>query len=210
MSKPVIIFGTGGLARTALNIFEQNEVLVYGFLTEDETEVGEEINRIMVMATVDDDVFIRKSTKEADVFVALEDQSEREEMIHTLIKKHKKMPTNAIHRSAQLANDLSMGYGNLIQAGVSIGAAVELGNHNVIGSGTQIDYQVKLEDFVRLGAGCVVSAKVHLASQVLVGSGAVISGGVKVGKNAKIAAGSVVLRNVKEEAAVFGNPAQEV
>lgn len=210
MDKPVMIFGTGGLARTALNIFVQNNVLVYGLLTEEEEEVNKEINEVLVMAMVDDDVFIRKATQDAEVFIALEDRSEREEFTQMVIKKYKKMPVNAIHRSAQLPSDLVIGHGNLIGAGVNIGAASRIGSHCFIHSGTQIEQQAELEDAVYLGAGSIIGARAKLASHTFVGSGAIIGAGVRVGKDAKVGAGSVVVRPVREKATVWGNPAQEV
>ena len=198
------------MARTALNIFAQNNVLVYALLTENDEELNTEINDVLVMATVDDDVFIRKATQDAEVFVALDDRSERQEVVEELIKKYKKMPVNAIHRSAQLASDVSLGHGNLIGAGVSIGAATSIGNHCTVGSGAQLDFQTKMEDFVEVGAGSIVGARASLGKKAFIGSGVVIGSGVQVGANAKAGAGSVVVRNIKEESTVWGNPAQEL
>ncbi len=210
MERPVIIFGTGGLARTALDIFLKNNVLVYAFLAEEETEINTEINDIIVMGLIDDDAFIKRATSEAEVFVALEDQHERLELAELLIKKYKKMPVNAIHPSAQIASDVLLGHGNLIGAGTTIGAGVSLGNHNVISSGVHVEQQAKLAQSVLIGAGAVMGASSQTENTVYVGSGAVIGAGVRLGKNVKVGAGAVVVRSVKENKTVFGNPAQEV
>ncbi|MEM6298866.1 MAG: acetyltransferase [Bacteroidota bacterium] len=210
MERPVIIFGTGGLARTALDIFLKNNVLVYAFLTEDEAEVNTEINDIIVMGLIDDDAFIKRATSDAEVFVALEDQHERLELAELLIKKYKKMPINAIHPSAQIAADVSLGHGNLIGAGTTIGAGVNLGSHNVISSGVHVEQQAKLAESILVGAGAVLGASSQTEKSVYVGSGAVIGAGVHLGASVKVGAGAVVIRSVEEGKTVFGNPAQEV
>ncbi|MGF1532510.1 MAG: DapH/DapD/GlmU-related protein [Bernardetiaceae bacterium] len=210
MERPVIIFGTGGLAQTALNIFVQNEVLVYGFLSESEEQVRQTINEVLVVGTVDDESLLRRTLADAEVFVALEDTAERIELTKTLLKQYKKMPINAIHRSAQLPHDLHIGHGNLIGAGVNVGPAVRVGNHCIIQSGSQLLHQVEIGDGSYVGAGAIIGARVKLGQEVFVGSGVVVGEGIRLGDRAKAGAGAVVVRHVKAETTVWGNPAQEI
>ena len=58
MEKPVIIFGAKGIARAALEIFESNGVVVYGFLDQDVDLHQTEINNIPVLGYPDDQGYL--------------------------------------------------------------------------------------------------------------------------------------------------------
>ena len=49
MDKPVIIFGAKGIAIDALEIFQSNDITVYGFLDDDQALIGTEINDVPVL-----------------------------------------------------------------------------------------------------------------------------------------------------------------
>ena len=55
MDNPVLIFGTGGLGRAALEIFESNKNVVYGFLDDNKKIHGTEIDNVLVLGKTSDD-----------------------------------------------------------------------------------------------------------------------------------------------------------
>ena len=59
MDKPVIIFGSKGIAEAALEIFESNGVVVYGFLDDDKSLHGTEINAIPVLSDTEDHGYLK-------------------------------------------------------------------------------------------------------------------------------------------------------
>ncbi len=205
---PVIIFGAGGLGAAALDAFQSNNVVVYGFLDEDEALHGTEINYVGVLGDPNDDTYLNIIGKTCSAFIATDDNVIREELVATLKKRCKVMPANAVHPQAIVAETAEIGYGTFIQMGAAINSQVKVGNHCLIHPNASINYQAVLGDFVQVGAGTNIGANAQIGEKAFVGSGVTIVGGIKIGAHARIGAGSVVIKDVEEGETVFGNPAQ--
>ncbi|MFY0651401.1 MAG: acetyltransferase [Cyclobacteriaceae bacterium] len=209
MDNPIIIFGAGGLGRAALEIFESNKNVVYGFLDDDKKIHGSEIDNIQVLGKTNDDGFLKLIGKKCDAFVATDDNKLRKSLANMLNKKRKVMPVNALHDTAVVASSAKIGHGNFFNGGTVVGAGVDIANHCILHSKSVIDHNAKLEDFVQLGAGSVVSSEVVIEEGAFIGAGAVLVAGITIGKNARVGTGSVVISDVEADTTVFGNPAQE-
>ena len=59
MNHPVLILGAGVLGKTAADIFNANQVLIYGFLDDDKTKIGQELLDIVILGETDDDGFLK-------------------------------------------------------------------------------------------------------------------------------------------------------
>lgn len=210
MEKPVIIFGARGIAHPALEIFNSNEVVVYGFVDEDEQLHGTEINTVPVLGHAEDDGFLKLIGQKTEAFVAVDDSKYRKFLVEMLNDRRKVQPVNAVHKIAYISNDAAIGHGNFINARVSIGAGAEVGSHCILNTGVIIDHNVKMGDFVQVGAGSVINADCIIEEGVFIGSGVTVVSGVTIGKNARIGAGSVVISTIGKNETVFGNPAAKV
>ncbi|HCX22952.1 MAG: acetyltransferase [Flammeovirgaceae bacterium] len=210
MDKPVIIFGGKGIAKAALEIFKSNRIVVYGFLDDDASIHGTEIDDVTVLGKTDDHGFIKLIGQKTEAFVATDDNALRKKQVKMLMDSRKVMPTNAVHQEAYISESASIGHGNFINAKATIGSDSKVGQHCIINSAAILEYNVTVGDFVQIGAGSVINAGVEIANEAFIGSGVTIVAGVKIGKKARIGAGSVVIADVKDGETVFGNPAMKV
>ncbi|HSF55822.1 MAG TPA: acetyltransferase [Algoriphagus sp.] len=210
MEKPVIILGAKGIAHPALEIFNSNQVIVYGFLDEDQSLYGTEINNIPILGNTEDEGFLKLIGKKTEAFVAVDDTKYRKFLVDMLIEVRKVQPVNAIHDRAYISTDASLGHGNFINANVTIGAAAKVGSHCIFHSGAIIDHKAVVGDFVQIGAGSIVNAEATIEEGAFIGSGVTIVAGVTVGKGARVGAGSVVISSVGKNETVFGNPAAKI
>jgi len=210
MDKPVIILGAKGIAHSALEIFNSNQIIVYGFLDEDASLHGTEINVVPVLGHTEDDGFLKLIGKKCEAFVAVDDNKYRQFLVNMLNEKRKVQPINAIHHTAYISTDASLGHGNFINAKVNVGAGAKIGGHCILHSGAIIEHGVHLADFVQVGAGSVINSGVTIEEGAFIGSGVVVVSGVTIGKNARVGAGSVVISDVKSGETVFGNPAAPI
>lgn len=210
MEKPVIILGAKGIAHPALEIFNSNEVIVYGFLDEDESMHGKEINTVPVLGNTEDDGFLKLIGKKTEAFVAVDDVKYRKFLVELLNERRKMQPINAIHKTSYISTDAVIGHGNFINSQVNIGTGAEIGQHCIIHSGAIIDFKSKLGDFVQVGAGSIINSEVTIEEGAFIGSGVTIVSGVTIGKNARVGAGSVVISSVGANETVFGNPAAKI
>lgn len=209
-ANPVIIFGAGGLGKAALEIFQANEVLLYGFLDDKESLHKTEINDISVMGRTDDHGFLKFIGHKCDAFVAISDRKVRKSLFKMLNDRRKVMPVNAVHPKAVISGNAHISYGLFANAGAVVGSFAKVGIGCILHSNAVVDYEATLGKFVQVGAGSIVSAGAEIGDEVFIGAGAIIAGPVKIGKGARIGAGSVVISHVEDGQTLFGNPAKPI
>jgi len=210
MENPVIIFGASALGQAAVEIFESNDIMVYGFLDDNKELHDTTLGELTVLGSMDDDGFLKLIGKKCEGFIAVDDRDLRKGLVKLMKERRKKMPVNAIHSNANVSSSAHVGHGEFINSGVVIGANAKIGDHCLIHTNATIDYAAQLGDLVQVGAGSVVGSSAEIGDNVFIGSGVTIVPGIKVGNNARIGAGSVVVADVEKGKTVFGNPAQEV
>jgi sugar O-acyltransferase (sialic acid O-acetyltransferase NeuD family) len=210
MENPVLIFGAGNLGKIVLDIFNRNNVVVYGFLDDNKELHNKEIGDIIVLGDTDDDGFLKLIGQKTEAFVALENNKERKKITEMLINRRKTMPINAVHNTAVVSADAFIGHGNLVAARAIVNPYASVGNHCIIYASAVIDINANVADYVQIGAGAIINSEAVVEEGAFIGSGAVIISGVKIGKNARVGAGSVVIENVADGTTVFGNPAKKV
>lgn len=208
MEKPVIILGAKGLGKVALDIFIENNVVVYCLLDDDEELHSTSIGDVSVLGTTDDEHLLGIIGKECEAFIASNETEYRKNLVETLKNDYQSVPVNAIHHQSYIAKSATLGHGNLINSKAVINAYASLGNHCVLNTGAVIDYEATVGDFVQIGAGAVINGGVVIEDDVFIGSNVTIVSGITIGKGARIGAGSVVVANVKSEETLFGNPAK--
>jgi len=205
-----MIFGATGLGPVALDIFTQNNVIIYGFLDDDKKLHQTEIDSIPVLGRTDDDGFLKLIGKKCEAFVAVDEKDLRRGLVDLLKQRRKVMPINAVHPLATIASIAHLGHGNMVQIGAVLATGSEIGNHCIIGAKAVVDYHAKLGDFVQVGAGSVINSQAKIGAKAFIGSGVTVVSGITIGEGARIGAGSVVIADVKKGETVFGNPAKAI
>jgi len=210
MQNPVIIFGASTIGRLAKEIFESNGVVVYGFL-DDEIKIHKtEIDEALVLGSTDDQGFLKLIGKKCEAFVATDENKLRKGLTKMLQEVRQVQPMNAIHQKANVSNRASIGYGNFLDADVSVASGAAIGSHCLIQAKAYIGMDCVLGDFVQVGIGSIISAGVKVEDEVFIGAGVTIVSGVTIGRGARVGVGSVVVVSVKAGETVFGNPAQTI
>ncbi|WP_020598569.1 acetyltransferase [Spirosoma panaciterrae] len=210
MENPVLILGAGSLGVTALDLFQRNNVVVYGLLDDNKNLHGKEFGDVSVLGETDDDGFLKLIGQKCEAFVAIADVRVRKRLVKMLNERRKVQPVNAIHDTAIVSTLASIGHGNLIAARVVINPYAEVGQHCIIQSGAVVESQAKIGDYVQLGTGSLINSGVTIGEGAFIGTGATIVAGITIGKNARIGAGSVVVEDVAAGTTVFGNPAAKL
>ncbi len=206
----MLIFGAGSLGLTVLDLFQRNNVVVYGLLDDDKALHGREFGNVSVLGDTDDDGYLKLIGQKCEAFVAIGDGRVRKRIVKLLNERRKVQPVNAIHDTAIVSALASIGHGNLIAARAVINPYAEVGQHCIIQPGAIIESQATLGDYVQIGTGSIVNSGVAIEEGAFIGTGATLVAGVTIGKNARIGAGSVVVESVEAGATVFGNPAKKL
>lgn len=210
MENPVIIFGAQYLGRAAKEIFEDNQVVVYGFLDDNKKNHNQELDEVLVLGSTDDMDFLKLIGKKCSAFVAFDDNRLRKGTVKMLNDQMKVQPVNAIHSKSLISPRATIGHGNYVGYGVVLSTASKVGSHGIFHTKATIGVEAQLGDFVQVGVGSSIGPGAVVEEEVFIGDGATIVAGVTIGKGARIGAGSVVIAPVGAGETVFGNPAQKV
>lgn len=210
MENPVIIFGANALGRAAREIFETNEVVVYGYLDDNKKLHNTQVDEITVLGDTDNDGFLKLIGKKCEAFVAIDENKLRKSIVKMIQEVRHVQPVNAIHTKATISEKAFIGHGNFVDANAYLAPGSKIGNHCLIHAKVFIGVEAALGDFVQIGSGSNINPGVIIEDEVFVGSGVTIVSGVSIGKGARIGAGSVVVAPVKAGETVFGNPAKAI
>ncbi len=142
-----------------------------------------------------------------DIFIAIGNNKIREELFTKFHQAKFNMP-NIIHPSAIIAENVILGYGNVLIAGAIINFDAKIGNANIINTAASVDHDCVLEDFVHIAPGARLAGNVKIGKRTWVGMGSSIIENVKIGKDVIIGAGSVVISDIKNNKKVKGAPAK--
>ena len=205
-----MIFGASGMGRAAQEIFSSHDILIYGFLDDNQALHGKDINDIPVMGAMDDDGYLKYIGKKCEAFVAIDENAVRKNVVKILNERRKVMPMNALHKDSTVAPHAYIGHGNFVNMGARVGVNARVSNHCIIHANAVVDFEAALGDFVQVGIGANVGSNTVIEEEVFIGAGATVVAGITVGKGARIGAGSLVIADVPAGATVFGNPAKEI
>lgn len=204
MSKDVIIIGAGGHAKVIADIIYKSGDNLIGFLDDNLANKGKEIYLgKKVLGTTKD---IENYNKNYFV-IGIGNNSIRKKINN---ENNLKLYT-AIHPSAIIAQDVKIGIGSVIMAGVVINPGTVIGKNCIINTCSSLDHDNLLEDYVHISPGAHLAGTVSVKEGTWICTGAIVKNNITIGKNNIIGAGGVVIKDIIEENTTYvGVPAKRI
>ena len=201
---PLVIIGAGGFGREVLQlVLDINRTAptfeFLGFLDDGEVD-GAHLKRLGVTSLGPSS---RLAGLETDYVIGI-GASEPRRRIDALARASGHRPATLRHPWATVGQDVLVGDGAIIAAGVRLTTHISVGRHAHVNLNCTVGHDAIIEDFatlfpgVHLGGGCVIEQGASL------GLGSVILPNVRVGRGAVVGAGAVVVRDVAPGATVLG------
>ena len=116
----------------------------------------------------------------------------------------------AIHPSASLSGNVSVGIGSVVMGGAVINSNTTIGEHCIVNTNSSIDHDCKMEVFSSLAPGVTTGGNVYIGEYSAISLGAKIIHNVVIGKHTVVGAGSTVLKNLPDNCVAYNTPAKIV
>lgn len=151
----------------------------------------------------------KEYTTTSDFFVALGDNFNRMKITEKLLENDVNS-IKLLHPNAIVSQDVKIGSGTVIMAGVVINANVKIGHSCIINTSASVDHDSIIGDFSHISPGVNLAGEVSVGKKTWIGIGSQVIQRVKIGDNTIVGAGSTVLENVKSNSLAVGSPARVI
>jgi UDP-perosamine 4-acetyltransferase len=207
------VIGAGGHARVISEILhyaDSNEIVAY--IDQPRNKVFEDIDGVPVLGSFlgDPSIIMKLISQGMEGFiVAVGDNPTRRVHFIQCVEAGLK-PINAIHPTAHIAHNVTLGKGITVAAGTIICSEAVIGNNSIINSGSIVEHECIIEDHVHVAPGTIIAGRVFVGQGSFIGAGSVVKEKIRIGKNVTIGAGSVVLQNIPDNQVAVGSPARMI
>lgn len=209
--RKLLIIGTGGHAKSALDCISQSKQYeVVGFI-DDFIPFGEERHGIPIVGCVDD-VAAMVNGAESPLFlhIAVGDNKSRK-AIFKKIDIPSENYVNIIHPTAYISDiDVFIGNGVFIGAFAFINAGSTINSFALINSHASVDHDCYLSAFCSLAPSATLAGAVTVGALTQLSMGVNVGPKVTVGKKCLIGGGSFIKNDVLDNTYGFGVPFKSI
>lgn len=207
--KDIVIIGAGGFGREVAWLIEdinkvEKEWNIVGFVDDDESIQGNEINGYRVVGNVE---WLKK--QEINVVNAIGDPIIKKKVMVRL-EDSKNIYPILIHPNVIYSDKVEIGEGSIICAGNIITVNIEIGTHVIVNLDCTIGHDAVLGDYTTVLPSVNISGFVKIEECVNIGTGSVIIQGASIGKNTVVGAGAVVVKDLPGNCTAVGAPAKPI
>lgn len=205
-----VIVGAGGHGRVVLDILlnaGQHEVM--GFIDSDAGLAGRRVDGRKVLGDLDGLRRLRDTLGIEAAVVAIGNNGVRRDFADRIEDAGLEL-INAIHPSANLAHNVTLGRNVVIAAGALVCAHCQIGDSVIVNTGAIVDHESMIGTATHICPGSRLAGRVAVESGAFIGIGATVIQSLRIGYEAVIGAGAVVINDVAPMATVVGVPAREV
>lgn len=187
-------------------------------------EIASKMNKWQSIAFLDDDKSIKSSMglevigtsddvfthiEEYEIFVGIGNNTTRQR-IHMKLETFGASIPVLIHPNAVVGEQVEVGFGTVVMAGVVINCCTSIGKGCIINTGSTVDHDNKIEDFVHISPGVHLAGTVKVGKGSWLGIGSVVSNNVNITSGCKVGAGSVVVKNIDRPGTYVGIPVRKI
>lgn len=200
MGKQLVIIGASGHGKVSADIAIKNGYDRIVFLDGDESK--KVCGRYPVVGK--EDLFARF---EGDVFVAIGNPEIRKRLMEEIGEERL---ATLIHPDAVIADDVSIGIGSVVMAGVVINPGTSVGKGCIVNTCSSVDHDCRISDYVHISVGSHLAGTVNVGEKTWIGAGAVISNNIDIAGSCMIGAGAIVVHDIPESGTYVGIPARKI
>jgi sugar O-acyltransferase (sialic acid O-acetyltransferase NeuD family) len=204
ISKPVLLFGAGGLAADIADIVQRAwNVPVAGLVVDRPSDEEQPEGEPPILQW--DDV---SSRGDSFICVAAIGRPHRRPFLEKAEAAGFHFAT-LIDPSAQIFPSAVIEPGCVIGAGSIVAARARIGRHVFLNRGVAIGHHTQISEFCSIQAGAGLGGFCHIEEETEIGIGATVIDRITIGARSFVGAGSVVVKDCAPDSKSLGNPARE-
>jgi sugar O-acyltransferase (sialic acid O-acetyltransferase NeuD family) len=205
MKNKLLIIGASGHGKVIADLaLKMNKWRSVAFLDDDES-----IKSLMGLEVIGTSDHVFTHLDDCDIFVGIGNNPIREKIQEMLEKEGASIPV-LIHPNSIIGEQVELGTGTVVMAGVVVNCCTKIGKGCVINTGATIDHDNLIEDYVHISPGAHLSGTVKVGKGSWLGVGSVVSNNVNISSRCKVGAGGVVVRDITEPGTYVGVPVRRV
>lgn len=199
-----VIVGAGGFGREVADLARACGFELVGFI--DPAVSGEPSPGIPILGG-DERLGDLVSRQLADAaIVAIGDPRARQRAADACARAGLTLPP-IVHPSATILTRHPIGDGAIVYPQVVVMSDCRIGAGVLLNSGATLGHDVLVGECANVGPGAHIAGRVTIGARTIVGIGAIVREKIAVGIEALVGAGSVVVKDVADNAVVYGVPA---
>jgi sugar O-acyltransferase (sialic acid O-acetyltransferase NeuD family) len=211
MEENVLVFGSSGHAKVIISIIEREKKYKIIGVIDPFMPVSEQVSNYPVLGGEENLDFICGQYNVKRGIIGIGDNLMRKKIYNKIISvKNDFEFITTIHPSAQIGNNVQIGYGTVIMPGAIINSNTTIGDFSIINTNASLDHDSKLGHFSSLAPGVVTGGFVTIGDYSSISIGAILKNNINIGKNSVIGAGSLVLKDIEDNVVAYGSPARKI
>lgn len=199
----IVIFGAGGHAQVLIDILELMGIYRIAGIYDDHPDlIGKFIYGYPVLGMIGTTTVIRKG------IIGIGDNDYRNAVAYRVLER---MPDfefiSAVHPSAIIGKNVSIGPGVAVMAGSVVNPNAVLEAHSVVNTMSSVDHDCHLAPFSSVAPGAHLGGNVHLGNRSFIGMGATVIQNIHIGQDTVVGAGATVVKDLPSGIIAYGTPA---
>lgn len=206
MSEGIIIIGAGGFGRESVDVVQAMGRSVQGVLDDNPSDLN--LERLAAQGTPylgTMDAWLATSPPSTHYLVGIGKGSIRERLSRRMDGAGHRAAI-AVHPTATLGSNSTLGEGTIICAGARITTNVNIGCHVHLNPNVSIGHDSTLQDFVSVNPAGNISGECMISTRTLIGVNAAVLQQLTVGQDVVVGAAALVTKDVPDSAVVKGVP----
>lgn len=209
--KKIFVIGSSGHAKVVIDIIEkEGKYEIVGLLSRDQA-AGEFVFGYEILGKEADLPKILNTHPAEGFIIAVGDNATRAKVAKFLEENHPELKAiSAVHPSAIIGKDVTIGAGTVIMAGTIINPSTRIGEHCIINTRASIDHDNSIGNFTSIAPGVTTGGDCTIGAFCAIGIGATLLHGIQIGKQTVIGANALVNKNIPLFSVAYGVPAKVV
>ncbi len=207
----IVIVGSSGHAKVVIDIVRQEGKYNIVGLLDRFRSVGDHTMGCPILGKEEDLPHLIQAHDLTGVIVAIGDNFVRAKVSAGIQEICPQLAfLSAVHPSASIASDVTLGAGTVVMAGVVVNPCASIGRFCILNTHCSLDHDSTLADFASLAPGVTTGGNCQIGPYSAIGIGAVLVHGIRIGAHSVLGAGATVLQSVDSFVVAYGTPAKVV